>query len=89
MITWTLKITPINVGEKTASVSGTRTDDVSGETFTTTTTGKLDTAPHKTAILDAIWSDWQAYQTKQTNIASAIGTMETDGASNLEARENA
>jgi len=86
---WTIKITPKNIEQKTASVSGTRTDDVTGETFTTTTTGRLNTNPNKTAILNAIWSDWQAYQTKQTNIASAIGTMETDGASNLEARENA
>ena len=84
---WQLTITPINISEKTAKVTGTRTDDIDGSVFTTTTTGKLDTAANKTAILDAIWSDWQRYQTKQTNIASILGTMEADGAANLEARE--
>ena len=84
---WTLKITPISIEEKTARVSATRTDDVDASVFSTTTTGKLDTAANKTAILDSIWSDWQAYQTKQTNIASILGTMEADGAANLEARE--
>ena len=84
---WELRITPINISEKTAKITATRTDDVDASVFTTTTTGMLDTVEHKTEILDAIWSDWQRYQTKQTNIASAIGTMEADGIANLEARE--
>ena len=84
---WELKITPKSIEEKAVSVSATRTDDTDGSTFTTTTTGKVDTAENKTAILDAIWSDWQKEQTKQTNIASMIGDLETAGASNLEARE--
>jgi hypothetical protein len=84
---WTLKITPINLATKEVSVSATRTDDVDQSVFTTTTTGKVDTAQSKTAILDAIWSDWQRYQTNKTNIATIIGTLEADGAANLEARE--
>ena len=84
---WELKITPINISEKTAKITATRTDDVDASVFTTTTTGMLDTAEHKTEILDAIWSDWQNYQTKQTNIASVLGTMEAEGIANLEARE--
>jgi len=86
-MSWELKITPINISEKTVSVSATRTDDTDGSTFTTKTTGKVDTADDKTAILDAIWSDWQKYSTKQTNIASMIGDLESAGKSNLEARE--
>jgi len=84
---WKLTITPINISEKTVSVSATRTDDADGSTFTTKTTGKVNTAANKNAILDAIWSDWQKYSTRQTNIASMIGDLEETGASNLEARE--
>lgn len=82
---WTLKITPIDIGKKEVSVTATRT--VGESVFTTTTTGKVDTAQNKTAILDAIWSDWQRYQTKQTNIATILGDLETAGAANLDARE--
>jgi len=84
---WKLTITPISISEKTVKVSATRTDDTDESTFTTTTTGKVDTAANKTAILDAIWSDWQKYSTRQTNIASMIGDLESSGVSNLEARE--
>ena len=84
---WTLKITPINIGTKEVSVTATRTDDATQAVFTTTTTGKVDTAQNKTAILDAIWSDWQREITKQTNIASILGDLETSGAANLQARE--
>ena len=82
---WTIKITPINIGTKEVSITATRTEGES--VFTTSTTATLDTAANKTAALDAIWSDWQRYQTKQTNIASIIGDLETSGASNLDARE--
>ena len=84
---WTLKITPIDIGKKEVRVSATRTDDVDQSVFTTTTTGKVDTAENKLAILDAIWSDWQRYQTNQTNIASILGGLETAGAADLDARE--
>lgn len=86
-MSWEIKITPKNIEKKTARVSATRTDDTTGETFTTATDAVLDTTANKTAALDAIWSDWQNYQTKQSEIASVIGTMEADGKANLEARE--
>ena len=84
---WEIKITPKNIEKKEARVSATRTDNTTGETFTTATDAILDTVANKTAALDAIWSDWQNYQIKQSSIATVIGTMEADGKANLESRE--
>jgi len=82
---WTIKIMPINIGNKEVRITATRTEGES--VFTTTTTATIDTPANKTAALNAIWSDWQRYQTKQTNIASIIGDLEVSGAANLDARE--
>jgi len=82
---WEIKITPLNIEKKEARITATRTEGES--VFTTSTTARLNTAANKTAALDAIWSDWQRYQEKQTNIASIIGDLETSGAANLDARE--
>jgi len=82
---WEIKITPINIVTKEVRITATRTEGES--VFTTTTTARLNTQANKIAALDAIWSDWQKYQTKQTNIASIIGDLEVSGAANLDARE--
>lgn len=83
---WNIKITPINIGTKEVRINATRTD-IDESVFTTTTTATIDTTANKTAALDAIWSDWQRYKAKQTNIASIIGDLEVSGAANLDARE--
>ena len=83
---WTIKIAPINIGEKTARIQATRTEGE--DVFTTATDAMLDTDQHKTDALDAIWSDWQRYLTNQTNIATLISDLETAGAANLDARES-
>ncbi len=87
-IIWELNITPQNVAQKKASVTATRTDDISGsvETYSIDTV-ILSTNAEKTAALDQLWQQHLDRSTKQAAIDSFIGTMEEDGKSNLEARE--
>ncbi len=87
-ITWELNITPQNVDQKKASVTATRTDDVSGsvETYSIDTV-ILSTNAEKTAVVDQLWQQHLARVTKQAAIDAFVGTMEADGKANLEARE--
>ena len=92
MIKWSLSIKVKNVQAKTCRVSATRQeiDDVTEavlSTFSTATDAILDSAQHKLDALDAIWSDWTRYVSRQSSIAAVITDLETAGAANLEGRE--
>jgi hypothetical protein len=86
--TWEVKITPLDVARKEASVTATRTDSVTGKVEThNIITCLLVTAAQKTAVLDQLWSMHLAEATKQTAITAYIGTLEAQAKANLEARE--
>jgi hypothetical protein len=87
-ITWEIKITPIDVARKEASVSATRTDSITGKVEThNIITCLLTTAAQKTAVLDQLWSMHLTEVAKQAAITAYIGALETQAKANLEARE--
>ena len=87
-ITWDVKITPIDIARKEASVTATRTDSVTGKMEThNIITCLLVTAAQKTAVLDQLWAMHVAEVAKQTTITAYIGTLEAQAKANLEARE--
>ena len=88
-ITWDVKITPLDVARKEASIVATRTDSVDSTKteIHTIITCLLATSAQKTAVLDNVWAMHLAYQAKQTAIVAYIGILETTAKTNLEARE--
>lgn len=87
-ITWDVSITNVNVAEKRADVSATRTDDVTSDTETYKYSAViLETGPQRTAVLNQVWADHEAAVAKQTAIDAFVSSLETDAKTNLEARE--
>lgn len=91
-ITWNIKIHPIDVSRKEASIVAVRTDNTDSQNVLTEThtiiSGILDTQEQKIAILNAIWQLHLDYQTKQNAIEAYIGDLETQAKTNLEGRES-
>ena len=89
-ITWDVKIHPLDVARKEASVVAVRADDgivpVELETHTIIS-AILDTVEQKNSVLDILWQLHLDYQTKQTAIETFIGNLETQAKINLEGRE--
>jgi hypothetical protein len=87
-ITWDVKIIPIDVVRKEASITAIRTDSITGKIEThNIITCLLVTVAQKTAVLDQLWSMHLAEVAKQAAITAYIGTLETQAKTNLEARE--
>jgi len=90
-VTWDVKITPLDVARKEASVVAMRTDNTDPANIKTETisvlTCTLANATEKADVLNNIWAHHLAYQMKQSQIAAYIGGLETQAKANLEARE--
>ena len=87
-VIWEVKINLINIAEKRASVSATRTDDVSGEADTYTISHAIiGTAQQKTDLLNNIWAHHLANIAKKAQIKTVLGGLELAAKTNLEARE--
>jgi hypothetical protein len=95
---WFTTISVLNKTDKHVSVSATRivTDDSDPDPLNwviisrwqaNPVNGIIDTGAQKTAIMNDIWSQWQAYLTEQSEASTLIGSLEADAKSNLEARE--
>ena len=90
-ITWDIKIHPLNISKKEASIVAIRTNDTDPQNILTEThtiiSAILDTQEQKIAALDTIWQLHLDYQNKQTAIDAYIGGLEEQVKTNLEARE--
>lgn len=89
-ITWPLKITPISVERKIASIIATRIDsaDPDNPKIYTVPKALLDTPAHQVAAMDEIWDKHLTAEAKATAIDDFVKDLETQGQANLEAREN-
>ena len=87
-ISWTTKITNVNIASKRADVSFTRTDDVTGDTWTKTFSNDMvETNDQRLALCDQTWEAWQLELNVRSNIATLITNLEQAGNANLMARE--
>lgn len=88
-ITWELKITPIDIVNKKASVRAVRTDDANPDNPMSYTVAKatIDTQAQKLAVLDEIWAKHQAVLAHNVNVNEFVSALEELGKANLEARE--
>ena len=86
MATWNVQITVKDIVRKEASIAATRTDGEDVRTYRVSS-AILDTTAQKLAVLDNLWSQFQADEARRTAIGLIVGAMETDAAANLNARE--
>jgi len=90
-ITWDVKITPLDIARKEASVMAVRMDNTDPANIKTETisvlTCTLANATEKADVLNNIWAHHLAYQLKQSEIGAYIGNLEAQAKINLEARE--
>ena len=87
-ISWTTKITNVNIASKRADVSFTRTDDVTGDTWTKSFSNDMvETDAQRLTLCDQTWTAWQLELSKQTDISTLITNLEQAGNANLMARE--
>ncbi len=87
-IIWTTKITNVNIASKRADVSFTRTDDVTGDTWTKSFSNDMvETNAQRLDLCDQTWDAWQLELSKRTDIATLITNLEQAGNANLMARE--
>ena len=87
-ISWTTKITNVNIASKRADISFTRTDDVTGDTWTKSFSNDMvETNDQRLALCDQTWTAWQLELSKQTDISTLITNLEQVGNANLMARE--
>lgn len=88
-ITWPLKITPISIEEKTASIVATRIDseDLDNPKIYNVAQALLDTPANQLAALDEIWAKHQAQLDSDAAVDNFVAALESSGKSNLEGRE--
>jgi hypothetical protein len=86
MATWDVKITPLNVARKEASITATRTDGADVRTFHIIS-AVLATLEQKRDARDQLWSMFQADEVKRGKIADFIGDLETTAETWLNAQE--
>jgi len=86
MATWDVKITPLNVARKEASITATRTDGEDVRTFSIITALLSDTA-QKACIAEGIWKQFLDDQAKRSEADTYIGNLAEEAKANLEARE--
>lgn len=89
MITWDLKITPIDIGKKEASVIATRIDDTGPDNpkVYKVSRAPFKTAAQKTAVWNEIWAKHQTAIAGDSIINDFVSALEGTGKSDLEARE--
>lgn len=87
-IAWEVKIGVLNVAEKRASITATRTDsaDLDNPSFYSID-AIIATQAQKTAALNQIWAMHQASLSRQAQIDAVVGNLEAQAKDNLEARE--
>ena len=94
-IGWNTQITNVNLLNKRADVSFTRTDsekplDVFSQSYQNTPIAgatPAETAAARTLLLNTIWDAWQQEIAKRANIATLIENLEQAANNNLNARE--
>ena len=87
-ISWDIKITPLNIARKEASVVATRTDSETDNVEThNIITCILETQEQKLAVLDQLWTMHLSSVSRQAAIDAYIGDLEAQAKTNLEARE--
>ena len=88
-ITWDITRANVDVQSKRADITFTRTDSENPEApWSMTYHGVIiGTQAERIALLNYVWSAWQAYQTKQTQIDAFLDSLEQSAKNNLEARE--
>jgi hypothetical protein len=84
--TWEVKITPIDVARKSASITATRTDGEDVRVFSIMT-ALLTNPAQKLEVLNDIWQQFQRDKTKRAAIEAYLGGIEATAKTNLEARE--
>ena len=86
MVTWEVKITPINISTYEASIVGTRTDDEGSKSYTVPR-ATIETGPQQIAVMDEIWEKYQNALSDAAAVESFVAAKEAAGKANLEARE--
>ena len=90
-ITWEVKITPLDVSRKEASITAIRTDNTDPENILieihNIITAILDTQQQKIDILNDIWQQHLVYQARQMAIGVYISDLEEQAKISLEGRE--
>jgi len=93
-VTWEVKITPIDVSTKSASITAVRNvaDDADPNIILETETHTIiqaiiGTSAQKAAVLNSIWDHHLAHKAKQIAIDNYLGGLEAAAKSNLESRE--
>ena len=86
MITWDVQITNVNVAQKRANVSATRTDGDTVEVYTYTN-AIIGTIQQRQALLQQIWDSHLAAVSNQGAVDAFISGLEQSAKTNLEGRE--
>jgi len=87
-INWECNITNVNVTNKRADVSFTRTDDTTQDSWSINFNNAIiETAQQRSDLLDLAWSKWQEELSGRTAIDNFITNLEQLAKSNLESRE--
>lgn len=89
-ITWELKIIPISIQDKTASITATRIDSLDPDSPKIYRVEKtpLGTQAEQLAALNEIWDKHQIQLALDIVVDNFLDELETIGKANLEAREN-
>ena len=87
-ITWDTQIYNVDVAQKRADVTFTRTDDVTTETeIYTFKKVIIETTQQRLDLLDLVWQKHLEEVTSQDSIDTFVSTLEQQAKANLEARE--
>lgn len=91
MITWEIKILPIDVPNRIVSITATRIDDTTIPPATCTVSmqsADISTQVKKTEAIDILWSKYLKKTARQILIDELIGNLETIAKINLEGRKD-
>lgn len=73
---WEVKINVLNILQKLAKVTATRTDPVTDEVYTYSCTAILDTPAQRSAVLDQIKDNYLAHVERKFQAESVIAGLE-------------
>lgn len=89
-ISWDVKIAPINIATREASIQAIRTDSIGGSNLTfevPRTIIDVVTVTNNIPILDEIWGKYQKYLVCQAELSGFASGLESLAKNNLEGRE--
>jgi len=87
-ITWTGKITPLNIVNYEAEISATRVDSITGDTQTyAVPKARIKTAAEKLAVVDELWGMHTDRSAKTTAVGNFVSALEASLKTALEGRE--